>query len=552
MRTLSFWPHSARTTAAHVVSLLAMAFLLGQAPLHAAVRQAKAVGNASESILRIGIGVRPDSLEPSQVTNATAANLLENVVETLVKVDENGKIAPGLASSWEVSRDGLLFTFHLPEGVTFQDGTPLDANAVVWNHARLQDRVRAVAACPVAVELAAIDRVQAIDTTTVTFTLSRPLPNFLATLSWVAWGILSPDSLSLAENKRFNVQHPVGTGPYAFDTMTSDQLVLTRFDGYRGEKPYFSKLAFKFIPSSSDREEGLTKDQLDVILLPSAQQLPNFSHNVKYEVLTKPSSRSIFLSLNNQKAPFNDVRVRQAVNLAVDKQAIIDQVLQGAATVMDAPLASGIFGYCPVGSYDYDPAAAKALLAEAKVEAGTPLTLLTPRGRYLEDEAVANRIAGYLREVGFAVTVEALDWPAFMAELSRPPEQVTVDMHLFGWSPTFADAGWQLPQLYSSKRWPPFGPASSFYKNPEVDALLDAANREVNLGARRDLFCDAEYKIWADAPAVFLWVQSFPVVYRAGLTNISSSANEKVSVAFAKPTAAAAASQPIQRTGGRK
>ena len=513
---------------------------------------AKPAGLAREETLRVGVGIRPDTLELYQVTSSAVANLLEHIVETLVGIDENGQIVPRLAERWDVSADGLQYTFYLAKGVTFQDGTPLDAKAVVWNVNRLIDSTHAKAdeilvECPVDATLAATQSVEAVDPGTVHFTLKHRVPNFLATLSWVAYGILSPGSESLPGNRRYNIQHPVGTGPFVFESLSADGLRLKRFDGYRGERPYFSRLEFKFITSPQEREKGLADKELDVILLPNARHISGLAKDARYGVLAKPSTRTIFVNLNNQKAPFNDARVRRAVNLAIDKQAIVDEVLQGNAVLMDAPIAPSIFGYCSVGSYNYDPEVARALLAEAKVAPGTRLTMLTPRGRYLEDEAVAQRIAGYLREVGFAVTVEPLDWPALMGALYRPPEMVTADMHLFGWAPTFADAAWQLPQLYDSKEWPPYGPASSFYKNPEVDRLLDLAVAEPSPGARRDLFCSAEQLIWNDAPAVFLWVQNFPVAYRAGLTNIQWLPNEKVSVAFARPTTPGAGEKPTQK-----
>jgi len=537
-----------------VVTLAVSAFLFGNQCLAASkpVSPGAAVTPPDATTLRIGIGIQPDTLEPSQVTNSAVASLLGHVLETLVTTDDNGRIAPQLATSWDISPDGLQFTFHLASGVTFQDGATLDANAVVWNANRLLGRIEAVSDCPAAAELAAIASVQALDKATVRYQLKHTVPNFLATLSWVAYGILSPQSLNRSENKLFNIQHPIGTGPFIFDALTPTQLQLSRFDGYHGERPYYSKLVFNLVSSAADREAMLAANQVDLVVLPSAQQISKYARDPRFAVLGKPGSRTIFLNLNNQKAPFNDVRVRRAVSQAIDRQALVDQVLQGAATLMDAPVGPGLFGYCSVGSYDYDPAAAKALLAQAGVAPGTQLRLITPHGRYLEDEAVSQRIATYLREVGFAVTVEPLEWPAMMGELFRPPAQVTVDIHLFGWAPTFPDAGWQLPLLYSSAKWPPRGPASSFYKNVDVDKLLDAAALETNPVARSRQFCDAEKLIWADVPAVFLWVQNFEVVARSGVTNITLLPNEKISVAFAKPLpgAPAKAASAAQATGG--
>ena len=526
-----------------VITGLAPALLLGCAEPQrqeqpGATRAPEAVGTRPEETLRVGIGVRPDTLEIARVTNSATANLLENVVETLTTIDENGKVVPNLARRWEASPDSRTFTFDLPRGATFQDGAPLNADAVTWNVNRLV-QVNAVAACPtVALELAALRSVQPVDADTVRFNFSRPVPNFPATLSWIAWGILSPRSAELPGNKLTDIQRPVGTGPFAFEALSADQLQLRRFDRFRGERPFFGRLAFNFISSPQERQERLTSNRLDVVLAPSVGQTASLARNARFAVRTKPGTRSIFVPLNNQRPPFNDVRVRRAVNLAIDKQAIINQLLRGAATVSDAPVAPGVLGYCRIGPYRYDPAAAKALLAEAKVAQGTRLTLLTTRGRYLEDEAASQSIARYLRAVGFQVTVQPVEFPALIRMFNAPPQQVKADMHLFGWAPTFADAGYQLPELFDSRRWPPLGPASSFYKNPEVDKMLEAANRELDRRTRADLFCKASRQIWDDAPVIFLWVQSFPVAHRAGLTNIVTLPNEKVSLAFARPTPA--------------
>jgi peptide/nickel transport system substrate-binding protein len=526
---------------------LALLVGTGTGPVDAAARPA---GRASADTLRIGIGIRPDNLEIARVTNTAVANLLENVVETLVTVDENGEIAPRLAERWEVSPDGREFTFHLPRGVTFQDGTPLTPDAVVWNYNRLKLEAEVIADCPAEVELAATS-LKVVGKSAVRYTLTRPLPNFLASLSSITWGILSPNSENVPGNKKLDIQHPVGTGPFTFVSLTADELRLKRFEGYRGERPYFGELAFKFVPGVEEREKGLADNQLDVILLPRASQLASFAKDARYQVLSKPSTRTIFVNFNNQRAPFTDVRVRRAVNMAIDKQALIDDVLHGAGTVSDAPVAPAVFGYCSVGSYDYDPEGARALLAEAGVAPGTRLKMLTPSGRYLEDVAVSKRIAGYLRDVGLDVTVEAMEWPALMAAIGRPPEQVAADMVLSGWAPTYPDAGWQLPKLYSSKNWPPLGPAASFYRNPEVEKLIETAHEEANPRLRKDLFCTAGQALWADAPVAFLWVQSFPVAYRDGLTNIVSLPNEKISAAFARPAAAAPDRKPAAKPASR-
>jgi peptide/nickel transport system substrate-binding protein len=484
--------------------------------------------------LRVGFGIQPDQLEPSQVTNAAVASLLEHVVETLVTVDESGAVVPHLAESWEISADGRQYTFNLPTGVTFQDGTALNAEAVVWNFERMEQIV-AVVDCPVvAVELAALQSVQATDDDSVQINLSEPLPNFLGSLSWIAWGILSPLSVNLPDNELINIQHPVGTGPYLFEALTESQMRLKRFDGYRGQQPYYSQLTVEFIGDAQSRGQRLLDGDLDVALFPTSSQIGSFNRNADYEVQMSTSARTIFVALNNQKPPFDDVRVRQAVNYAIDKSTIVTSVLQGAATVSDAPVAPSVLGYCPSEPYGYDPAKATALLEEAAVPDGTSLALLTPQGRYFEDEQVANKIAQYLRAVGFEVTVTPVSWPAFMATFYGAPDQLP-EMHLFGWAPTFLDAGQQLPQLFNSTMWPPLGPSSSFYKNQPVEELLATASKSVDPTTRAELFCQASRQIWSDAPVIFLWAQKFPVAYKTGLADIVTLPNEKISLAFTRP-----------------
>jgi peptide/nickel transport system substrate-binding protein len=503
-----------------------------------------------EETLRVGIGIQPDTLEIAQVTNSAVANLLDNVVETLVAVDENGEIVPRLAKSWKTSKDGREFTFRLPRDVRFQDGTALDAAAVVWNFDRLNLIVESYACPVVEVVVFNIEEVKALSDDTVRFTLTKPLPNFLANLSWISWGILSPKSALRPGNELINIQRPIGTGPYAFATLSEERLQLTRFEDYRGSKPYYPQLSFEFISDSQAREKALRENELDVILLPSASQLDKLAQSTDYTVQTASGSRTIYVVLNNGKPPFDDVRVRRAVNMAVDKKTIIAELLRGAAKEMDSPLAPGVRGYCPTGSYDYDPASARKLLAAAGVESGTPLELLTPSGRYLEDEQAAHRIAGYLGAVGFEVTVKAADWPTLMGAVYRPAGKVTADMHLSGWAPTFPEAGWQLPLLYDSAMWPVGGPATSFYKNPRADELLRAARDELDPASRDKLFCQASQVIWDDAPKIFLWVQNFPVAFRKELTNIVSLPNERISAAFARPKSAPGA-KPQRGDKGR-
>jgi ABC-type transport system substrate-binding protein len=247
-----------------------------------------------------------------------------------------------------------------------------------------------------------------------------------------------------------------------------------------------------------------------------------------------PSDRTIFIAINTLRPPLNDARVRQALNYAVDKTAVIKSVLFGAADVMDAPIAPSLFGYCPVGAYEYNPSKGRELLQQAGVAEGTTLQLLTPTGRYVQDFQAAQAIAGFLREVGLHIDVQTMDWPSYIATINAPPDKNTTQLHLLGWAPAYLDGAQQMLQFLSTYA-PPNGLATSFYKNPEVDQGIQAAERETSPDKRQALYCQVGQQVWKDAPWIFLWVQRFPIVHSAKVANVSYLPNEKFYALYARP-----------------
>ena len=484
------------------------------------------------STFRIAVGIDPDTLDPAQMTTTTVANMVDYVVESLVTIDQEGKVIPQLAESWEVSGDGLAVTFKLREGVFFHDGTPFDAETVKWNIERILDpQVRVPLRAPFAV----IDKVEVVDPLTVKLVLKKPSPPLVAALTMTTAGMISPASIGKLGNEYTNITHPVGTGPYKFvEYVKGQRLVVAKFENYWGRKPFYDEVVFKIVPEAVTRESLLLAGQVDMVILPPVADVPALERNPRVKVLLAPSDRTIFIAINNQRPPFDDVRVRQALNYAVDKEAIIKGVLFGAADPMDAPMAPSLFGYCPIGGYEYNPDKARELLREAGVAHGTKVELLTPTGRYLQDFQASQAIAGYLREVGLDVTVRTMDWPSYVATIIKPLEENEAQLHYLGWAPSYLDAAQQMRQFQSSQ-WPPNGLATTFYKNPEVDRLIEAANSEVDPEKRAELYCEASKLIWEDAPWIFLWVQRFPIVYSSKVTNISYLPNEKFYAVYAEP-----------------
>ena len=486
---------------------------------------------AGAATFRIAVGIDPDTMDPVQTTTTTVGNIVDYAVETLTAIDGSGKILPHLALRWTISADGRLYTFRLKAGVRFHDGSPFDAKAVKWNFDRLIDpavRVPGRAAYP-------IEKTDVLDPLTVRVTLAHPYAPLLGALSWTTAGLLSPASAGANGNDYKNYVNIVGTGPYALtERRKGESITFAKNAAYWGPPPTYDSVVFRVVPEPTTRESLLLAGQVDLIILPPIADVPALERNPAVKVLLAPSDRTIFVAMNTRKPILSDRRVRQALNYAVDKAAIVKNVLFGAADPMDAPMASSLFGYCPTGTYPYDPARAKALLAQAGVKPGTRLPLLHPSGRYVQDREAAQAIAGYLHEVGLEAPLQTMDWPSYVATITTPVERNTTQLHFLGWAPPFLDASQQMLQFLSTYA-PPAGLATSFYANPEVDRLILAAERELHPERRKTLYCEASKRVWEDAPWVFLWVQRFPIVYSARVTNVSSLPNEKFAAIYARP-----------------
>ncbi|MBO8142415.1 MAG: ABC transporter substrate-binding protein [Firmicutes bacterium] len=488
-------------------------------------------GARGDNTFRIAVGIDPDTLDPAGMTTTTVANMVDYIVETLIKIDKDGNIKPGVAESWEVAPDGRSITFELREGVQFHDGTPFNAEAVKFNIERiLNPDVR----MPLRASYTVIERAEVVDEHTVTLHLKEPAPYLLGALTYTAAGMISPKSVNEHGNSMTAYQHPVGTGPYALKEYTKgSQLVLEKFEDYWGEAPYYDQVVFQIVPEAATRESMLLAGQVDMIILPPTSDIPALQSNSNVRVLLAPSDRTIYAAINTQHPALQDKRVRQALNYAVNKEEIIEHVLFGAADVMDAPMAKPLLGYCQTGPYPYDPEKAKQLLQEAGAT-DLELEFVTPTGRYLQDYQAAQAIANFLQEVGVQVSLSTMDWPTYTATIMVPPERSTVQIHILGWAPTFMDSQQQMLQ-FTKDNHPPKGLASSYYTNPQVEELVAQANREVDQEKRQELYCEAAKTIWEDAPWIFLWVQRFPIVHSAKVTNISYLPNEKFDAIYARP-----------------
>lgn len=486
--------------------------------------------NLGTGTIRLAIGIDPDTLDPIGQTTTTVQNMVDYVCEGLLSLGDDGKAHPALAESWQTSSDGLTYTFKLRQGVTFHDGAPFNADAVKLSWDRVLNKNNKV---PLRSPMEVVQSVTPVDASTVQFKLSHPLPFFITAMVQTTYAIVSPN-VAKAHPTDYD-EEPVGTGPYMFKSRTKgSEVVFVRNDKYWGQKPYYQTVQFRIVPEAATRESLLLAGQAEIIILPPMSDISKLQANNQVKVLLAPGDRTIFMAINNSRpGPFKDPKFRQALNYAVDKAGIIKSVLFGAAEEMDAPMAPSLFGYCKAGSYAYDPNKAKQML-QAGGWSGTPIKMVYPTGRYLQDAAASQAIAGNLRDVGLNVDASTMDWPSYLATINVAPDKATTDMHMLGWAPGYLDGAQQMVQ-FEKRDWPPAGLATSYYNNPDTEALLLKAEQNTNEQERAQQYCQANKMIWSDAPWIFLWVQKFPIVYSAKVKGVGSKPIEEWSAIYAEP-----------------
>ncbi len=453
--------------------------------------------------LTIGMGAEPESLDPVNMTSAPAATVGEHVVERLIYMEEDGSLTPMLATSWSASADSTVWTFEIRQGGTFHDGTPLNAEAVAVNLNRFVDPEVGAA---YAFLLGTVTDIEAIGEFTLQLTLSQPFAPILSHLSHSFVGIVSPAQLAeLGPQDSFEL--PVGTGPYVITEWNrGESISLTVNEDYYGDIPAIPNVNFRFIPESSALIVALETGEVDAMMRVPPQEVARLEADPNIEIVRENSVRQIYIGFNNEREPFNNPVVRQALNYAIDKEAIVNSLFEGFS-VADAPVVPAVFGHASVGPYDYDPDLARELLAEAGFPDGFSMTIHHPTGRYPLDATVAEVLQSQLAEVGIDVTLETREWSSYLQFTAQPPEAAEYDAFMLGWGTVTLDADYGLYALLHSNQWNPNGNNRGFYRNDRVDEILDEARVTTDQAARAALYGEAIALIWEDAPWIYLYNQ---------------------------------------------
>jgi len=491
------------------------------------------------SVLTVAIGVDPDTLDPMRQTTTTVSNIVQMAIEPLVMLDEKGQVQPNLASDWKEAPDALSWVFTLRSGTSFTDGTAFDAAATKANLDRIFDPKSICPTCGILPK--AVKSVDVVDPQHVRLNMGLPLAAdvVLGLISTVTYGIQSPRGIDKASKGYVQQEQPVGTGPYVLgDRVKGDHVTLRRNDEYWGKRPAYAQQVFKIVPDNATREALVRSGQAQVVLLPPISDLPSLRADPTVRVILAPGDRSIFFAINTvdkQQPLLQNPQVRQALNYAINRDAIVKSTLFGAAEPATSALAPTVFGYCQVpNAYPYNPDLAKSMLQKANAS-NLALSLVAPTGRYIQDFQAAQNVANDLRAIGVTVNgPRSMDWPSYVGTINVPPASATVDVHMLGYAPGFLDASQAMLQ-FDPAQIPPKGLATSYYDNPAVTSLLQKASMEPNRDLRAQQYCDAQKMVWNDAPWIFLWIQKFPIVHSAHVAGIGSIPNESFVTVNARP-----------------
>jgi len=472
-----------------------------------------AAAQTPPGVLVVGQIAEPQSLDPQAVTAVNDFRILVNLYDGLVRfADGTLEVEPSLAESWEISDDGLTYTFTLREGVTFHDGTPFDAEAVQFNFERMLDEEHPfhdTGPFPLAFFFSAVESVVALDATTVEFTLNEPFAPFLSNLAYPTGLIVSPAAVE-AHGEDFG-RNPVGTGAYRFEEWRGNQrVVLTRNEGYWNGAPQPEAVVFRPLTDANTRVAEMLSGGLDIMVEVPPDAVADFREAPDFEVHEQAGPHLWFLILNLREGPFAERAVRQAANFAIDKRSLVDDVLQGTAEVAAGPIAPA-FAWAyndALEPYPYDPERARELLAEGGYEGETITFYVTEGGSgMLDPVAMGTAIQADLAEVGMNVEIETYEWNTFLGRVN-PGLEGRADMAEMAWMTNDPDT---LPFLaLRTEAFPEQGGFNSgYYSNETVDELLNQARVATDRDDRAALYREVQEIVWEDAPWVFVanWKQ---------------------------------------------
>ncbi|MDY4332506.1 glutathione ABC transporter substrate-binding protein GsiB [Pectobacterium brasiliense] len=449
----------------------------------------------------IAVGSTFTSLDPYDANDSLSQTVAKSFYQGLFGFDKEMKLVNALADSYDVSPDGLTYTVKLHPGVKFHDGTAFNAAAVKVNLDRASNPDNRLKRYNL---FKMIDKTEAVDDLTVKITLKTPFSAFVNNLAHPAAVMISPAAL-----KQYGKDigfHPVGTGPYRFVTWNQTDFVkVEKFNGYwKAGLPKLDSITWRPVVDNNTRAALLQTGEAQFAYPIPFEQAKVLEKNDKLALVASPSILHRYISMNVTQKPFDNPKVREALNYAINKEALIKVAFSGYATPAEGPLPSSIDYSVKYHPWPYDPAKARELLKEAGYPDGFTTTLWSSHN-HSTAQKVLQFTQQQLAQVGVKVQVTAMDAGQRAAEVEgKGVKETGVRLFYTGWSASTGEADWALSPLFATASWPPAQFNTAFYSNPQVDADLANALKTTDRTEKQKLYKDAQDKIWADAPWIFL------------------------------------------------
>ncbi len=456
--------------------------------------------------------------DPIQIGDATTSGVAFQMFERLMTRSPDGQPIPCLAEDWEVSDDGLEWTFFLRQGVEFHDGSPFNADVVEWHFKRAQSDDSNFQA-----QFSAIVDMEIEDDYTITFTLDEPNAAFPDNVIMPNGGFIP--SMEAFESMEYEdwAMEPIGTGPFMWSEWVQGQRVeLVKNPNWWGDGPKLEKVIYRVIPEANTQVIELETGGVDMITRASVQDLERFEANPDLNVIVTPAYRSRQYELNVERFPFDDKRIREAVNWAVDMPSIVEAVASPITQYADSLLPMAGWGYPGEGvlpNIGYDPDKARELIEDAGFEMvgdyyekdGERLSIEihSPDHRYFMDKDISEVVQNQFAQVGIESNVKVMEWGAFLDEVRASEFQMT----FLGWNQSGAD-----PSLFTDAKVMTGGRGNyANHSDPELDELLREALREQDIDVRKELYEEAQFMINENVWHIFVGNESLMWIHPANV-----------------------------------
>ena len=455
------------------------------------------------------------TLDPYDANDTLSQAVAKSFYQGLFGFDKDMKRINVLADSYQVSEDGLIYTIKLHSGVKFQDGTDFNAEAVKANLDRASNPDNHLKRYNLFKYIASTE---AVDPTTVKITLKQPFSAFINNLAHPAAVMISPAAL-----KKYGKDigfHPVGTGPFELVTWNQTDFVkVKKWDGYwKKGYPKLDSITWRPVVDNNTRSAMLQTGEANFAFPVPYEQAKLLEKNSKLDVVTTPSIMQRYISLNVTQKPFDNPKVREALEYAINRQALVKVAFAGYATPATGVVPPSIEYAQTYPPIPYDPAKAKALLKEAGYPNGFDTTLWSSHN-HSTAQKVLQFVQQQLAQVGVKVKVTAMDAGQRAAEVEgKGQKESGVRMFYTGWSASTGEADWALTPLFATAAWPPAIFNTAFYSNPKVDKDLADALKTTDSKQKAERYKDAQDIIWNDHPWIPLVVEQLVSAHSKNLS----------------------------------